>query len=368
MHKENSNAEKIAKVFDEYCQRKNYQVNMKETTDNDLRLEISNFKERTIVMIYHTSKIVIQGPQNALRAEMESLKADFEKDPSSFLAVKVPDSKACATRYDIMLPSLREVVKDNLDDIHDANVSISDNPSRNVEYSARVQRGSSIVTLTQYSNGTLLLQGKDDAIFDETCDLIDTLCDPSEKEVVSRFISSDEESLRIFAAQYTPELVSLAEDRTKELLGDVYDFLEPYDQKWFVASECISMTDIPLPEYSPVVMPASKAFEGFSKKLLLSIGLFPADHFKNKTANFSNLHDPNNPLRKAICSKDKYADTMLKKLALCIDTNRNFMLHSDDARVTKIESPKEAREKLDIIIGETREIFNYFNNLYQLLP
>lgn len=367
MSKDHSTSEKIAHVFDDYCKKKHYQLKVTETPDSDFRLEISNFRDRTFVIIYHTSKIVIQGPHNALKAEMEGLKKDFEKDPSSLITVKVSDSKACATRYDIMLPSLRKLVKDGLTDTHDTNVNISDNPSTNIEYSAKVQRGHFSVTLTQYSTGTLLLQGKDDAIFDECCDLIDTLCNPSEKEVVCRFISSDEESLRIFAAKYTPELVSLAENKTKELLGDVYDFLEPYDQKWFVASECISMTDIPLPEYSPVVMPASKAFEGFSKKLLLSIGLFPADHFKNKAANFSNLHDATNPLRKAICAKDKYADTMLKKLALCIDTNRNFMLHSDDARVTKIESPKEAREKLDVIIGETRETFKYFNNLYQLV-
>ena len=367
MLKDNSNAVKIAQVFVDYCKKRSYQLKVTKTPDNDLRLEVSNFRDRTIVVIYHTSKVVNQGPQNALRAEMEGLKNEFEEDPSSFISVKVSDSKACATRYDIMLPSLRNLVKDSLAGIHGANVNISDNPSKNIEYSAKVQRGHFSVTLTQYSNGTLLLQGKDDAIFDEACDLIDTLCNPSEKEVVSRFISSDEESLRIFAAKYTPELVSLAEKKTKELLGDVYGFLEPHDQKWFVASECISMTGIPLPEYSPVVMPASKAFEGFSKKLLLSIGLFPADHFKNKAANFSNLHDVNNPLRKAICAKDKYADTMLKKLASCIDTNRNFMLHSDDAKVTKIESPKEAREKLGVIIGETREIFKYFNNLYRLL-
>ena len=129
MLKEDSNAEKIAQVFGDYCERKNYQVNVKKTPDNDLRLEISNFKDRTIVMIYHTSKIVNQGPQNALRAEMEGLKKDFEKDPSSFISVKVSDSKACATRYDIMLPGLRKLVKNNLADIHDTNVSISDNPS-----------------------------------------------------------------------------------------------------------------------------------------------------------------------------------------------------------------------------------------------
>ena len=129
MLKDNSNAEKIAQVFDDYCKKKNYQLKVTETPDNDLRLELSNFRDRTIVIIYHTSKVVIQGPKNALRAEMEGLKKDFEKDPSSFISVKVSDSKACATRYDIMLPGLRKLVKNNLADIHDTNVSISDNPS-----------------------------------------------------------------------------------------------------------------------------------------------------------------------------------------------------------------------------------------------
>ncbi len=366
MLKNSSNAEKIARVFDDYCKAHNYQVQMKTTADNDIRLDISNLKDRTVVNIYHTSKINVQGSQNPLRNEMEQLREAYEKDPGSFISVKATESKACATRYDIMLPALRRSVKDNLGHIRDSKITISDNPSANIEYSVKLQRQSYSVSFTQYSNGTLLLQGKTDALFSECCDLIESLCDPSEKEVISRFISSDEESLRVFVAKYTPELIKLAETKTKESLDVAYDYLEPYDQKWFVASECISMTEIPLPEYSPVVMPASKAFEGFAKKLLVHIGLFPKDHFKDKKANFANLSDSSNPSRKAICDKDKHADSFLKKLAVCLDMSRNFMMHSDDARVTKIESPKEAREKLDSIFRDTKEIFEYFNDIYGL--
>ena len=221
------------------------------------------------------------------------------------------------------------------------------------------------MTLTQYSNGTLLLQGKDDALFDDCCSLIELRCNPSERDVISRFISSDEESLKVFVAKYTPGLIELAEIKTREALGIAYDYLEPYDQKWFVASECISMTEIPLPEYSPVVMPASKALEGFAKKLLVDIGLFPKGHF-DKKSNFANLKDHNHPSRKAICEKDKHADSFLEKLAVCLDMSRNFMMHSDDAKVTKIESPQEAREKLDSIFRDAKEIFEYFNDIYKL--
>lgn len=367
MLRDNSNAEKIAQVFDNYCKGKNYQVKRTEKSDDDLRLDISDLHSRTIVNIYHTSKIVIQGSQNALRAEMEDLKQTFESNPGSFIATKEPGSKACSTRYDIMLPELRELVKANLKDVRDVKIiSISDKPTANIEYTAKVQRQSYSVSITQYSNSTLLLQGKTDALFNDCCNLIESLCNPSEKEVISRFISSDEDSLKVFVAKYTPELIELAETKTRESLGIAYDYLEPYDQKWFVASECISMTGIPLPEYSPVVMPASKALEGFAKKLLINIGLFPKDHFKDKKANFAILSDSTHPLRKGVCEKDQHADSFLKKLSVCLDMSRNFMMHSDDAKVTKIESSQEAREKLDGIFKDIKEIFEYFNDIYKL--
>ena len=99
----------------------------------------------------------------------------------------------------------------------------------------------------------------------------------------------------------------------------------------------------------------------------MAIGLFDADHFKTKNASMSRLYDKNDPRRKAICEKEKYADTMLNKISLCLETNRNFMMHSDDSRITKIESQTKADEKLDTILGDTKEIFDYFNTDYGLI-
>ena len=348
MVKGNYNADKIAQVFDDYCKKHNYQMTLTKTPDNDLRLEISNIRDRVIIIVYHTSSIVVGGSPSTLKAEMQALKKDFENDPGSFMSVKSPESKAYAIRHDIKL-------------------IVSDKPNLNVEYLAKIQRGGYSVTFTQYSNGTLLLQGKTDALFDECCDLIESLCNPTEKEVITRFISGDEESLKVFISKYTPELIGLAETKTKEALGEAYEYLEPYDRKWFVASECLSMAEIPLPEYSPFVMPASKALEGFAKKLCVDIELLPKDHWKNKNANFAILNDRNNPSRKSICDKEKHVDSFLEKLSLCLDMSRNFMMHSDDARVTKIESPQEARVKLDNISRDTKEIFKYFNDIYKFI-
>ena len=366
MSKSVSNIDRIAKVFTDYCGSKNYQVQESKEANN-LRLEISNLSDRTIVNVYNTGTVVVQGKQSSLKEEIETLKRNFEANPKSFLGDGIAEIKPCATRYDIMLPAIRTKIKKYLNTL-EATLEFTENPKSNIEHIAKITRNSSSLTLTQYSNGTLLLQGKTDKLFNDYCDLIERIANPADKDVIARFISSDEGNLKIFADRYTPELINVAEDNVKGKIGVAYDYLESYVQKWFIASECLCLTKIPLPEFSPLVMPASKAFEGFAKKLLVEIELFEADDFKRKNSNFSRLNDHNNPKRKAICDKEKYSDTMLKRISLCLDTNRNFMMHSDESRITKVDSQEEAEEKVNSIFKDTKEIFDYFKDLYPLLP
>jgi len=366
MSKSILNVHKIAEVFTVYCNNKNYQVEQSDESNN-LRIDVSNIRERAIIKIYYNNTVQVQGKQNSLKTEMEALKAKFEANPQSFLLVEAREIKPCVTHYDIMLPEFRTKIKESLNTL-EARVEITKNPKPAIEYSAKIIRNSSSLTLTQFNNGTLLLQGKTDNLFDNSCDLIEKIANPSDKEVVARFISCDKKNLELFAVKYTPQLIELAESSVKNKIGNVYDYLELYDRKWFVASECLCLSKIPLPEFSPLVMPASKAFEGFVKKLLVGIGLFDINYFKTKNENFSALCDTNHPKRKLICNKDKHADTMLRKVDSCVKIYRHFMMHSDESKITKVDSQKEAEKKVDRIFADTKEIFNYFNDLYSLLP
>ena len=367
MPQSNPSAFKTAKIFEDYCRSKNYQINISEETNN-LRIDISNFSERTIVKIYYsTNTIQLQGKQNSLKAEMQALKDKFEANPQVYLGEGKVEIKACTARYDIMLPELRIKIKESLGMI-EGRIAITDNPTSAIEYRAKITRNGSSLTLTQFNNGTLTVQGRTDRLFNAACDLFEEIANPSDKEVIARFISSDERNLEIFASRYSPELITLAEGNVKKKVGEAYFYLYLHDQRWFTASECLCLTKIPLPEFSPLVMPASKAFEGFVKKLLVGIGLFETDHFKTKNATFSFLNDEKNPKRISICAKEKYAGTMLKKISLCLDTNRNFMMHSDESEITKVDSQEEGEEKVNTIFKDTKEIFEYFNPLYALLP
>jgi hypothetical protein len=265
-----------------------------------------------------------------------------------------------------VLPEIREQIKDRLSTL-DSKFEIVQKESSPIYYIAKLIRSSSTVTITQYHKGTLLLQGKEDALFNECCDFIEKVADPDEHDVVIRFLSSDEKSLEDFTARFTPKLLELAESSAREKVGLALGYLELHDRKWFIASECLRIAEIPLPEFSPLVMPASKAFEGFAKKILVGIGLYDPDHFKSKHSTFAPINDKNHSKRIAVCEKGKYVDTYLTRISVDLDMFRNFMMHSDDSTVTKVESREEAIKLIDRIMVETEEIFGYLNDVFQLL-
>lgn len=339
---------------------KKYQVEEK-AIEHGTQLEISDGRNRSTVNVYHTGKIVFGGKQTPLREELEKIKKEIETNPEAFSNSTTCEPKACTTTYDILLEEFREKIKISLNSVT-SEIEIENKPKTNIQYKAKLRRNSSALTITQFSNGTLMLQGKDDTLHHNVCDLIDKIANPSEKEVTARFLSGDEKSLAVFTAKYTPELTEKAEINVKAKLGLTYDFLEPYDKKYFVAAESLLLANIPLPEYSPTVMPASKAFEGLAKKIVVGIGLCQPG-----STDFSILNTRSNPTRQSVCGKEPHCDTFLFDLSVAIKKFRHFMMHSDTSNVTKVDTYDEAKEKLEEIYKESKRFFDYFNSVFNLL-
>jgi hypothetical protein len=349
-----------------YCEEKGYQV--KSTSDPiKIRLDISNLSERTIVNVFSTGTIQIQGKKNPLFLEMESLKTSIESSHHISPSSSIQEHKHCCAAYDIMLIDVREHIKHSWNSVSSV-CELTNNPSPYIEYRTKISRDKSIITITQYSNGKLTLQGKTDYFFDYCCDHVEKIAQPSNKDIAARFVSTDQVALDAFVAKYTPDLIRYAEEDVRKHLDNSFLYLEPQDQKWFIASKCLCYCGITLPEYSPFVMPSSKAFEGFSKKLIIGIGLVPPDHFSQKTANFGILNDKKNADRIKVCAREKYVDTHLDKLRISLDEYRNFMMHSDDSFVTKVENLEKAKSKVNDIMKTQKELFDYFNKVFRLLP
>lgn len=358
MRNANAIQENYLRRIKSHCSEKHYQLQQSDD-ENKIRLDICNLTEKTIINLYNNGTVLIQGKTNSLNQEMKALKASIE------LSLTKREQKACSQIYEIMLVEIRKTVRNSLRDIS-SNCEINETPSTHIEYRARISSESGNIVITQYSNGKLMLQGKTDSYFELCCDHIERIAQPSNKDIAARFVCDDQEILDAFVAKYTPEIMKYAEDEVISILGNSYSYLESYDQKWYIASKCLCHCGIILPEYSPFVMPSSKAFEGFSKKLIVGIGLVPIDHFSTKTANFAILKDKNNATRRGLCTREKYVESFLDRLSNSLDSYRNFMMHSDESFATKVENPQKAISLVEDIMKTQRELFDYFKEVFKL--
>lgn len=349
--------------LDKYCQERKYTVK-KTAKENFTRIDVSNLVETVPLSLYETGKLVVGGsPKLKLKSEFDAIKQSISDNPEILGGVEIQKIKACSTRYTILLEITREKIKNSLSSI-DGTVNYFNNPTPSELYRAKLTTEGNSVSVTQYKNGTLFLQGKDDNLFSSVCDLVEKIATPTDVEIISRFFANDETSLQKFTARYSPDLLNVAETEVRNTIGDdAFNFFEPYDQKWLVAAQCLHIVNIPLPEYSPLIMPASKAFEGFIKKLLVKVGFYPLSHFQSKNANFAYLKDKNHAERKKLEAIETHAGTYLDKIGVCLDTNRNFMMHSDGAIITKIDSFEEASSKLSEIHDDIIEVFTYFKKV-----
>lgn len=349
--------------LDKYCQEKKYTVK-KTTKENFKRIEVSNLIETIPLSLYDTGTLVVGGsPKLKLKTEFDTIKQKLSENPEILGGVEINKVRACSTRYTILLETTREEIKNSLS-ANGGTVNYFNSPTPSEEYRAKLTSGGNTVSVTQYKNGTLFLQGKDDSLFSSVCDLVEKIATPADVEIISRFFANDETSLQKFTETYSPELLHVAETEVRRAIGDeAYNFFEPYDQKWLVAAQCLHKANIPLPEYSPIIMPASKAFEGLIKKLLVRVGFYPPTHFQSKSANFAYLKDKNHAERKKMEAIENHAGTYLDKIGVCLDTNRNFMMHSDGAVITKIDNYEEASSKLSEIYDDIREVFTYFKKV-----
>lgn len=349
----------VSELLLKHCKQKGYQINPNESKDK-IRFEISNGLERVIVDIYHTGAFVPGGSTKyKLRKEFDELKKVIDNNPEVMLN-EIRRKKSISVKYDVLEKVRGEKILEALK-LDEIVIEFESDPPSTQVYHGKIEMAECNTIITQYTNGTLLIQGKENDLFDRVCSIVEKILLPSEKDVALRFLSTDEKTMEDFMTIYSPKILEKAEENIKRILGSAFGFLEEYDRKYLIASECLVLANLNLPEFSPIVMPAAKAFEGFTKKLLVKIGLLPTGHFNVKGASFSILSDRNHPNRKSIIAKEKYAGSFLDSLANTLDMARNFMMHSDDSQVTKVNSHEEAIAKQSEICKSIVDLYEYFN-------
>lgn len=164
--------------IEKYCQEKKYSLK-KTPKENFIRIDVSNLVETVPLSLYETGKLVVGGsPKLKLKSELDAMKQQISDSPQILAGIELQKIKACSTRYTILLETTRESIKTKLMTV-DTSVNYFNTPTPSEEYRAKVTAGNNTVSVTQYKNGTLFLQGKDDNLFSNVCDLIEKIATPS---------------------------------------------------------------------------------------------------------------------------------------------------------------------------------------------
>lgn len=152
-----------------------------------------------------------------------------------------------------------------------------------VDYVLNIIRGGASLKITQYRSLKLLIQGKFSGLYHEVVSIADQHCNPPVEDLING--ATSEESQDLVKKGITADLKTKAQVKVQELIGGkAFDFLWELDQKYLCSSLClIKITEQhDVPEYSGVVTQASKAFEGFLKKLLLDKGIITWEVLEGK--------------------------------------------------------------------------------------
>ena len=356
-----SDLDKILSFFSEYCAKQNYQkVLIKKNIDMCI-LSISNGKYKITFNIYSTNKLNVQGQDSDLKKEFEELKVRFESNPISLVEGLNYTKKPKNMKYTVIENGLQNKIVEILC------ASISNRRedgtgADGVKHVLKLNKDRMQVSIVQYSTGNLLVQGKEDSLFEDCCEIIDRIALPSENEIAKRYLSTDEKICEFFDNKYTEELKKEAKQNILNRIGKAFNYLYEHDKKYLVSGECIQLSLVPMEEYSPIVMPLSKGLEGFVKKIMIDIGLVARDYFDKENEGFRILTDKNDKNRLSICKTNQHLNDEFYNLNRVITEYRHYFMHSDKKKF--LETREDAEKVTADIYQNIKGAFEVFDKIY----
>jgi hypothetical protein len=351
----------IINVIKGYCGLKGFNFEEKEI-EKGRRLEISDLREKIPISIYQTGTVLIQGRECELKTTLSEFLADAESNPEKYLKQQVISAEAYKTRTTVYRIASKKLQEDIQEEIKKKGLKIDDlRPSERtgILYRYKITKFQFQVVITQFNNGTLVVQGKSDNLWDEVCTLIEQKAEFSAAEVAVRFISKSQKEAEQIIRLFTDELISLSQDQLKsQLSNECIEFIEEWDKKYLISALCLLNIQLILPEYSILVMPVAKAYEGFLKKLLISIHLCNKSETEKLGWNFGQVW--RNEKYNSYIKANKLRKTMLVKLENTLAEYRHFSMHSSNAILTQVTNNQEAREKINDILETIEQAYQFF--------
>jgi|GEM_PF-376145 len=273
------------KALERFLEERGWRIFGQKTIDHGHQVIVTDGNIRLPVNFFNTGKIVIQGKPCGMKTALTEWANLIQAGLSSEIAIGAPAPQNRVAKY--------LVIPDNIEKIHQVVLKL---PGEVIDrgvggpaevYRVEVRHEGYRVTITQYSSGTLMVQGLSSTHFDAVCEALDEHLSQSFVDRATRFIAGEAERSTAVAYLEKPEAENEAVRwLLKQINQNVLDFLYDNDRRTLLAAagvrNAFQNTSQSLPDYSVVVMPFAKSLEGFLMRLAVHLELTTEDALRQK--------------------------------------------------------------------------------------
>jgi ribonuclease HIII len=351
--------ETILEQLHQQIQAKGYQVASETEINHGRQLKLP---DRSIINIYKSGKVTFGGKSTPLRADLENWYRTQQVTILSNIPPGTPDNSSRATRYLVStskFDKIREVVASLPAEI----IWRKQDDTGHQAYRADIQRDNDRVVVTQYKTETLLVQGRASKLFDEVCELLDAHLVQAKADRATRYLPA-QQSQQALAEMSRPDAEQNAWNwLNNQIDKPIFDFLDKHDQDTLIAGSMLLQAaqslHLAMPDYSPLVMPFARAYEGFLIKLFIHIGWVNATLIQKDSSQIV-VGNWLNDLHKHIEDTKRHGH-IASDLKTAWEGTRHLMIHSDPTRQTKIATQMEAENEIcGVLLRAIKRGYDYF--------
>lgn len=279
------NWEKYLDEFRKFVQEKNWQIIEEKDINHACQVIVADGAVRLPVNFFHTGKIMPQGKPCETKIAITEW-ANLMQSGILVTTDSAPISQNRISKYFVLpenFEKIHEIIRNLSGEITEKEVS---GPAD--VYRIENKLDGNRVTISQFNSGTLMVQGLSSVLFDNVCEILDVHLTQSLAERANRYLSGENERNTVTAYLEQPN----AENESTQWLFQnidkkVLSFLYENDQRTLLAAagvrNAFQKSAENLPDYSVVVMPFAKPFEGFLVKLAIHLELTTEDALSKKS-------------------------------------------------------------------------------------
>lgn len=286
-----------------------------------------------------SSKIVFENaPVEIMELFNKKPKEGFIEEKGTQPALPIHSSVKVSSQDKIV--RIKELLLGNFSDCSESK------PKNTIAYKLAIQKSQYRFTVTQFNNGTMLLQGVTSPLFDEIKELIHSVNPLSDIENALIYIPQEEQAKVQAAIEEVPETFKDLYTQAKAMLTrEAFEYLYENDKQTIVSAigilNVVKKADLRIPLYNPILYPFAKVFEGFIIRLMIDKCFFTFEEYKTNP----DIAQIGNALRKKKFEKYIKDPTrnsgVVSKLENVWENLRCHELHSDPAQDDEIINLKD---------------------------